>query len=611
MNGTQGRLFSVAGVGSPSRDLTVRAAQMAATVADHILSLPKADSLYRTVSAQASGSGFCRDLLRELDLKIDVSDEDLSRVPSGGPAVVVANHPFGLLDPMILYATLRALRPDVKVITNFMLSRIKELNDFCIFVDPFGGPQAQRQNAKAVRETLDWLKNGGMVVMFPAGEVAALTSRNWQVTEPEWNSSCARLARMTSASVVPVLFKGTNCPVFHLAGLVHPRLRTALLPRELLNKRSMEIRLAIGHPISAQALCQYSSDEGATQYLRRRTFHLKNRWKFRPLSAALQNRTPKSLPPVAEHPRPWALASEVARLPRKCMMLESGDVAVYCASARQIPEMLVEIGRQRELAFRLSGEGSGLAIDLDPYDQDYLHLFSWHRGEQELIGAYRLGPTDRIGRRDGLYVQSLFKIHPRLLSQLRPGLELGRSFVRPKYQRSPAALALLWKGLARFVSLNPQYNLLFGPVSISKEYEAASQQMIVGYLQQNCYDAQGAVWVKPRTPFKRVDALPFTGRLPMMSPDTLDELSALISDLERDGKSVPVLVREYLRLGGKVLGFNVDPNFSNVVDALILVDLTKTPKRVLDRYMGRAEAEAFRSFHAQSTTATLSRLLAA
>ena len=194
------RLFTVA----PSRNgtLTMKAANMAASVVDHVFSFPKVDNLYRSISDRETGSSFCRNIMRELDLKIQVSESDLARVPTGGPAVVVANHPFGLLDPMILYATLRELRPDVKVITNYMLSKVKELHDFCIFVDPFGGPQAQKQNAKAVREALDWLRGGGMVVMFPAGEVAALTSRNWQVTEPDWNISCARFARKTGCRSV-------------------------------------------------------------------------------------------------------------------------------------------------------------------------------------------------------------------------------------------------------------------------------------------------------------------------------------------------------------------------------------------------------------------------
>ncbi len=605
----QSRVFSV----GPSRNdtLTLRAASMAASVADHILSFPKAEKFYNSLMERETGSGFCKDILSRLDLKVQVSDEDLSRVPTSGASVVVANHPFGLLDPMILYVTLRAIRPDVKVLTNFMLSRLRELHDFCIFVDPFGGPHAAKQNAKAVRETMEWLRDGGMVVMFPAGEVAALTSRNWQVMEPEWNTSCARFAKKSGASVVPVLFKGTNCPVFHLAGLVHPRLRTALLPRELLNKRNMEIKLAIGHSIPAGTINEFSSDDEATSYLRQRTFHLKNRWKFRPIAAAMHALPQKSLPPVQEHPRPHALSSEVERLPRECVMLEAGDVAVFCVSARQIPEMLLEIGRQREIAFRQCGEGSGLPLDLDPFDQKYLHLFSWNRAEKELIGAYRLAPTDKLSLRDELYVQTLFKIHPRLMDQLRPGLEMGRSFVRAKYQKSSAALAMLWKGIARYVSLHPQYSLLFGPVSISKEYEAASQQMIVRFLERHCYDEQGAVWVKPRTPFKRVEALPLTGRLPLLQPASMDELSRLVADLERDGKGVPVLVREYLRLGGKMLGFNVDPNFSNVVDGLVLVDLTKTPKRVLERYMGKEEADAFREYHQKLNTVARSTILVA
>ncbi|MBL0063317.1 MAG: hypothetical protein IPP40_18000 [bacterium] len=194
MQAGQSRVFSV----GPSRNdtLTLKAASMAASVADHILSFPKAEKFYNSVAERETGSGFCKDILNRLDLKIQVSDEDLSRVPTSGASVVVANHPFGLLDPMILYVTLRAIRPDVKVLTNFMLSRLRELHDFCIFVDPFGGPQAAKQNAKAVRETMEWLRDGGMVVMFPA-EVAddAIGRDGWSRGAVCGRARCAGLLR--------------------------------------------------------------------------------------------------------------------------------------------------------------------------------------------------------------------------------------------------------------------------------------------------------------------------------------------------------------------------------------------------------------------------------
>ncbi|MBL0063318.1 MAG: GNAT family N-acetyltransferase [bacterium] len=200
----------------------------------------------------------------------------------------------------------------------------------------------------------------------------------------------------------------------------------------------------------------------------------------------------KSLPPVQEHP-----GLTLSERGRKTSAGWVGREIWGLWRGTADSEMLLEIGRQREIAFRQCGEGSGLPLDLDPFDQQYLHLFSWSRADKELIGAYRLAPTDKLKARDGLYVQTLFKIHPRLMDQLRPGLEMGRSFVRAKYQRSPAALALLWKGIARFVSLHPQYSLLFGPVSISKEYEAASQQMIV-HSGAHCHEQGGGV-----KPFRR------------------------------------------------------------------------------------------------------------
>ncbi|MCC6476669.1 lysophospholipid acyltransferase family protein [bacterium] len=591
MQTAQTRLFSL--VPGQKDNLKQKAVALAASVADHVLSFPKADRFYQELPECESDHGFCRGIIESLDLKIKVSENDLQRVPSGGPVVVVANHPFGLLDPIILYATLRELRPDIRVLANHMLSRVPELQSFCTFVDPFGGPGAERMNLAAMRSTLEWLRNGGMVVIFPAGEVAALTSRNWQVTEPNWNSACARLARLTEAQTLPVYFHGTNAPMFHLAGLVHPRLRTALLPHELLNKRNMEIRMAIGHPISGAELRELPGEEEAAAHLRRRTFNLRNRWKYTGVKPALLHSVE-----VAAHPRPDAVTIEVEALPAECVMTESNDVTVYCVEAKRIPETLLEIGRLREATFRLCGEGSGRDFDLDRFDPHYLHLFSWHRKDKRLIGAYRLGPTDRImAMSKELYVSSLFKIQQSLLQHLTPALELGRSFVRPEYQKSPSALFMLWKGLAKFVMLNPQYNLLFGPVSISADYNQASTQMMIDFLAENCCDEKLAEFVRPRSPYQRIKLWPLTGRRPLETPHDLMSLSTLVADLESDGKGVPVLIREYLRLGGKILGFNVDRDFNHVVDGLILVNLLDTPERVLQRYMGNDGAAEFRQWH--------------
>jgi putative hemolysin len=269
------------------------------------------------------------------------------------------------------------------------------------------------------------------------------------------------------------------------------------------------------------------------------------------------------------------------------------------ASAAQIPCLLREIGRLRELSFRAVGEGTGRGLDLDRFDATYLHLFVWNRSNQEVVGAYRLGQTDGILDRrglGGLYTSTLFRYDEALFEAMGPALEMGRSFVREEYQRSFSGLMLLWQGIGRFVIRQPRYATLFGPVSISASYRSASQQLMAAFLRSNTCHHGWSRWVRPRHPYR------VRGRA-VDEPLNVAELSTLVGDIEEDSKGVPILLRQYLRLGGRALGLNVDPDFSNVLDVLVLVDLRRTETRVLNRYMGGDGAAEFLAYHQPPTAA--------
>ena len=292
------------------------------------------------------------------------------------------------------------------------------------------------------------------------------------------------------------------------------------------------------------------------------------------------------------------LRREVEGLPEDRRLVVSGDQEVYFARADQIPTVLFEIGRLREVTFREAGEGSGHDTDLDGFDLYYHHLFLWNRVRHEVIGAYRMGLTDRIiaGRGiDGLYTSTLFEFDRRLFEEMGPAVEMGRSFIRLEYQRSYAGLLTLWKGIGAFVVRSPRYATLFGPVSISDEYQSASQRVIVEYLRQNRLTHPWSRWVRPRHPFRRGWIRP--RRPGRTNPGSLDEVSAMIAEIESDHKGVPVLLRQYLKLGGTRLGFNVDPNFSNVLDVLTMVDLRRTDQKILKRTLGSEGLEVFLAHH--------------
>ena len=293
------------------------------------------------------------------------------------------------------------------------------------------------------------------------------------------------------------------------------------------------------------------------------------------------------------------MIQEIDSLPASQALLDSGGMRVYYARARQIPNLLREIGRLREITFRQVKEGTGKAIDLDQFDGHYLHLFLWNQERRELVGAYRLGGTDQIlptmGSK-GLYTATLFDYRTDFLREISPALELGRSFVRMEYQKNYLALLLLWKGIGQFVARNPQYQRLFGPVSISNEYNEFSQGLLATWLSMHEFLPELAQFIRPKNPWhiKKLENPDL--RLALAGTREIGELAALIADVDPNQKGVPILLKQYLKLGGKLLGFNRDPKFNNVLDGLILVDLRETPQKVLQRYMGEVGLGRFRDY---------------
>jgi putative hemolysin len=269
-------------------------------------------------------------------------------------------------------------------------------------------------------------------------------------------------------------------------------------------------------------------------------------------------------------------------------LAQSGEFEVRLARAPEIPMALREIGRLRELAFRAAGEGSGQSYDLDRFDAWYDHLILWNGVREEIAGAYRLCGSDRGAE---LYTETLFRFSPHFFTRLGPALELGRSFIGSGYQRNYQSLLLLWRAIGEYVSLNPQYRHLFGPVSISAEYRRESRTMMAAYFEQHCYDSELARLAGARQPFRDSTTCVFP------RPESIEDLDSLVRDIEPDGKGLPVLVRQYLKLSGRLCAFHVDRSFGHCLDGLIVVDLLRTARRQVERYLGLPGAERFYRFH--------------
>jgi putative hemolysin len=545
-------------------------------------------------------------LLSEMEIKLDVQPADLERIPVKGPLVAVANHPFGVLDGASLAVLLSRVRPDVKILTNSLLEGIPELREQCIFVDPFHTAASVDKNIKPLKQALDWLRRGGALAVFPAGEVSQWNVRQGQVTDPAWNTVAARLVRKTGANALPVYFCGRNSVTFQLLGLINPKLRTLFLLQEFLQQREKNVRVRIGKAIPSELIANLENDEEATEYLRLRTYLLSYRGK-KPISLPTKVRSAlprKPQEPIAAEVPQDLVTSDIAALPPDRLLVDNADFSVYAARASELPHALDELGRLREITFRAAGEGTGRSADLDHFDSYYWHLLLWNKEKQEIAGAYRAGNTDEIIRAhgiQGLYTNTVFRYDEQLFLKIGSALELGRSFVRSEYQRQYAPLLLLWKGIARFVAAHPETPVLFGAVSISNEYSSLSREMIVRYFEQrqneDKHGREFADLIQARTPFRapmlrRWDCGAICGAL-----RDLEELAEPISDVEEDGKGLPVLIKQYAKVGGKLVGFNLDRKFSDVVDGMVIVDLRQTEPSVLERYMGKEGYAQFRRFH--------------
>jgi putative hemolysin len=571
---------------------------------EKLLALDELQERYRATTGHEDPVAFLDRALELLRVGCVVDEADLARVPSQGPLVVVANHPFGGIEGLVLARVLLRVRPDVRILANRLLAAVPDLAPLLLPVDPFETAGSAAASLAGLRGALRHLRQGGLVTVFPAGEVSHWSLEHGRVVDPSWSTTAVRLAAAGSAAVTPAFFAGHNGPAFQLAGLLHPRLRTALLVRELLNKGGSTLVLRFGDTVSAGRLKNLGESEHATAYLRTRTYNLSGRPPAATHVAGKKSgAATRSQALVAAAVPAGLVASEIEALPAERVLVESGELAVVVVTAELAPATVAELGRLREITFREVGEGTGRATDVDRFDETYQHLVLWQRGKREIAGAYRLGVVaDLLACHglSGLYTSTLFAFRPALRRLLAPALEVGRSFLRREYQRSFSGLLLLWRGIAEFVVRHPSCRMLFGPVSISNDYQPRSRDLIVSYLLRERAAHPWSRHVRPRRPYRPSQRGARHVLQEGWSPADIEDVSTLIADVEGGSKGVPVLLKQYLKLGGRVLACNVDRAFSDALDALIVVDLLETDRRILDRFMGAEGAARFLAYHRDS-----------
>ncbi len=544
-----------------------------------ILKLKKVNKLYSDASDKKQ-EDFAANILKELGVEYEFSPEELKNIPTGEPFIVVSNHPYGGIDGLMLLSVLTKIRPDIKIMANYLLQQIKPLQDFFVSVDPFDERKGNEVNVRGIKNCLKLINDGHPVVIFPAGEVSSLKLNNFKISDKMWNPVVGKLILKSNVRVVPVYFSGHNSLLFNLMGLVHPALRTVKLPSELFNKRKEKVNIRIGKPVSLKTISEFKDPNDLMRFLRARTYALGSSLDVSEFyGKKLLPALPKAEPVINETPVA-KIREDIERITPKSLLFEHDTFKVFISGSRFIPNVLREISRLREITFREVGEGTNRSTDTDEYDLHYKHLFIWDEKESKIVGAYRIGQGDVLYRRYkkyGFYLNDLFKISSEFTPILKSSLELGRSFIVKEYQRKPYSLMLLWKGVNEFLKReNYRYEYLIGPVSISNNFSSLSKDLLVDFIKQNHFDERLAGMVKPRKRFKYL----YKGEakeLRKIKFDDIKLLDNLISEIETNQSKVPVLLKKYLKQNAKIIAFNIDPKFNHSLDGFLVMELKGVP----------------------------------
>jgi putative hemolysin len=523
------------------------------------------------------------------------ASEALNNIPKTGPLVIVSNHPLGALEGMLLSRLLLTVRADLKVLANELLLRIPEFDQLFIGVDVLSG-DAQARNSGGIRQLHRHLADGGAALIFPAGTVSTIQSWNDDIHDAPWHPMVARLALKHGAACVPLFVHARNSQNFYRAGLIHKRLRTALLGRAMLAQRGKSIALSVGQVIDCTELAALDDAQSAIQYLRLCCEQL-----GRGDSQATATTAGTDAQQTIRHDVDSAQLQAQMDALSEFQVASHRDFAVYCAPYAALGCVMEQIAISRERTFREVAEGSGKELDEDRFDPHYWHLWIWDHKAKQLVGGYRVRKVDADTPMEQLYSRSLYHYDQAFLQKLGAAIEVGRSFVCSAYQRQPHALDLLWKGIGAFVVQNPGYHTLFGCVSISQAYSQIARQLLAEtFLFHYGADASIRKSVAPAAPLSNTrKSWDSTLLAKLIDVPILNKLIGHVSG----GRSVPILIRHYLALNGRFISFTVNHGFNQSLDGLILVDLRSAPEKYIDRYLGKEGAKHFRDRHGVANVA--------
>ncbi|HAB27204.1 MAG: glycerol acyltransferase [Xanthomarina sp.] len=540
---------------------------------------------------------FLNGILHEFQIKFEIPEEDLKRLPKDGAYITVSNHPLGGIDGILLLKLMLEQREDFKIIANFLLHRIEPLKPYIMPVNPFEDRKDVKSSIAGFKNAIKHLQEGHPLGVFPAGEVSTYRDGKLLVDKP-WEEAAMKLIQKAEVPVVPIYFHAKNSTLFYKLSKISDTFRTAKLPSELLTQKRRTIKVRIGRPISVADQKEHQSLDEFSEFIRKKTYMLSN--SFDEKGNLLSNisstlKVPKPPKRIVTPISKDIMNQEVEALRKgDCRLLQSKNYEVFLATSTEIPNILREIGRLREITFREVGEGTNEAIDLDTFDTYYHHMFLWDSDQQLVAGAYRMGLGSEIYAKygiDGFYLQDLFRFEPELFKMMSESIEMGRAFIIKEYQQKPMPLFLLWKGIVHTTLRYPEHKFLIGGVSISNQFSNFSKSLMIEFMKSHYYDPYIAQYVHPKKEFKVKLKDADKDFVFDETEADLNKFDKIIDEVEPGALRLPVLLKKYIKQNAKLVAFNVDPLFNNSVDGLMYIKIADLPESTVKPVMEEFQAE--------------------
>ena len=540
-------------------------------------------------------------ILAHYEIDFEIPEEDFKKLPKEGGYITISNHPLGAIDGILLLKLMIQQRSDYKIIGNFLLHRMVPIAPYVIPVNPFENRKEVKSNISGFKNAILHLKEGHPLGIFPAGEVSTYKDGKLIVDRP-WEEAALKLIRKAEVPVIPVYFHAKNSRLFYRLARISDIFRTAKIPSEVYSQRNRPIKIRIGQPISVESQKEQGTLEEFTELLRKKTYILSNAYEKERLIDQIPStlKIPKTPKKIASAVRTEVIQGEIEKLREKdCRLLQSKNYEVFLAQANDMPFILKEIGRQREVTFRAIGEGTNNSIDLDKFDEYYHHLFLWDNVEKTIVGAYRMGMGAAIFKAygiDGFYLQDLFRFEPELFGMMQKSIEMGRAYIVKEYQQKPMPLFLLWKGIVHTTLRHPEHKYLIGGVSISNQFSNFSKSLMIEFMKSHYWDPYVAQYIMPKKEFKvKLNDADKEFVFDEAAAD-LNKFDKLINEVEPGNLRLPVLIKKYIKQNAKVVAFNVDPLFNNSVDGLMYIKIADLPESTVKPVMEEFQTELERKF---------------